>query len=119
MMQLYTGMELPLSFVLARMELAGIRVDAGRLQEMSAELAQAAQEYQSRIYQAAGHEFNINSPKQLGTVLFEELGVPPLKKTRSGYSTDAEVLETLALTQPICRDILDYRFVTKLRSTYT
>lgn len=119
MTRLYTEMELPLSEVLARMELAGIRADAGRLQEMSVELAQAADKYQSRIYQQAGHEFNVNSPKQLGVVLFEELGIPPLKKTRSGYSTDAEVLETLALTQPICRDILDYRFVTKLRSTYT
>ena len=119
MTKLYTDMELPLSEVLARMELAGIRVDAGRLQEMSVELAEASDKYQSRIYQQAGHEFNINSPKQLGAVLFEELGIPPLKKTRSGYSTDAEVLETLALTQPICRDILDYRFVTKLRSTYT
>ena len=119
MTRLYTEMELPLSEVLARMELAGIRADAGRLQEMSVELAQAADKYQSRIYQQAGHEFNVNSPKQLGVVLFEELGIPPLKKTRSGYSTDAEVLETLALTQPICREILDYRFVTKLRSTYT
>ena len=116
---LYTEMELPLSDVLARMELTGIRVDAERLREMSAELAAAADKYQAGIYEKAGHEFNINSPKQLGVVLFEELGVPPLKKTRSGYSTDAEVLETLALTQPICRDILDYRFVTKLRSTYT
>ena len=119
MMKLYTEMELPLSEVLARMELAGIRADAGRLREMSVELAEAADKYQKRIYEQAGHEFNINSPKQLGTVLFEELGIPPLKKTRSGYSTDAEVLETLALTQPICQDILDYRFVTKLRSTYT
>ena len=119
MTRLYTEMELPLSQVLARMELAGIRVDADRLQEMSVELAQAADRYQNRIYEQAGHEFNINSPKQLGVVLFEELGVPPLKKTRSGYSTDAEVLETLALTQPICQDILSYRFVTKLRSTYT
>ena len=80
MTKLYTDMELPLSEVLARMELAGIRVDAGRLQEMSVELAEASDKYQSRIYQQAGHEFNINSPKQLGAVLFEELGIPPLKR---------------------------------------
>lgn len=119
MLRLYTDMELPLINVLAQMELAGIRVDAGRLNEMSAELSQAEAEYQLRVFEQAGRRFNLNSPKQLGVVLFEEMGVPPLKKTKSGYSTDAEVLETLALTQPICRDILDFRFVAKLRSTYT
>lgn len=119
MLALYTDMELPLVPVLAAMELRGIRVEQARLAAMSEELAAACDSYQAQIYALAGHAFNLNSPKQLGAVLFEELGIPPLKKTKTGYSTDAEVLETLALTQPIARHLLDYRLVSKLKSTYT
>lgn len=119
MLSLYTEMELPLAPVLADMELRGIRVERERLAAMSEEFAAACDGYQQQIYQLAGHAFNLNSPKQLGTVLFEEMGIPPLKKTKTGYSTDAEVLETLAITQPIARLLLDYRLVSKLKSTYT
>lgn len=119
MLKLYEEMELPLVTVLAEMELNGIRVREEKLASMSDEFAAAIDEYQRRIYELAGHEFNLNSPKQLGVVLFEEMGIPPLKKTKTGYSTDAEVLETLALSQPIARLLLDYRLASKLRSTYT
>jgi len=119
MIRLYEELELPLARVLAEMERAGIRVEAAGLAEMSRELAASAEEYQRQIYALAGHAFNLNSTKQLGVVLFEEMGIPPLKKTKTGYSTDAEVLETLAQTQPIARLLLDYRLAAKLRSTYT
>ncbi len=119
MLALYTDMELPLAAVLADMEFAGVRVEGSKLVEMSAVLSRAEQEYQQKIYAIAGHEFNINSPKQLGTVLFEELGIPPVKKTKTGYSTNAEVLESLAPAWEIAGLVLDYRMVAKLRSTYT
>ncbi|MEG1537046.1 MAG: DNA polymerase I, partial [Clostridiales bacterium] len=119
MEKLYHGMELPLCTVLADMEQAGIRVEEQKLIEMSAALAHSAEGYQEQIYGLAGHAFNLNSPKQLGVVLFEEMGIAPLKKNKTGYSTDAEVLEQLALTQPIAALFLEYRLVAKLKSTYT
>jgi DNA polymerase I len=119
MLELYAKMELPLAAVLADMERAGVRVEGNKLAEMSSRLVTAADQYQAEIYAIAGHEFNLNSPKQLGVVLFEELQIPPTKKTKTGYSTDAEVLEALAGQWPIAARILDYRLATKLRSTYT
>ena len=119
MLQLYTDMELPLTFVLADMEITGINVDQEQLAAMTATLQAEEKEYQQKIYELAGMEFNLNSPKQLGTVLFEKMGIPPLKKTKTGYSTDAEVLETLAPLYPVAKLLLDYRLVAKLRSTYT
>ena len=119
MLKLYTDMELPLAGVLADMECTGVRVEGGKLAEMSQMLSAAEAGYQKDIFAIAGHEFNINSPKQLGIVLFEELGIPPVKKTKTGYSTNAEVLESLAPAWEIARLILDYRLAAKLRSTYT
>ena len=119
MTELYTDMELPLAAVLADMEHSGVRVEGDKLEEMSAMLSRAEAECQKEIFALAGHEFNINSPKQLGVVLFEEMGIPPVKKTKTGYSTNAEVLETLAEGWDIARLVLDYRFAAKLRSTYT
>ncbi|MBQ6808814.1 MAG: DNA polymerase I [Firmicutes bacterium] len=119
MLELYTDMELPLSFVLADMEINGINVDKAQLEAMSQELLAEEKDCQSKIYELAGMEFNLNSPKQLGSVLFEKMGIPPLKKTKTGYSTDAEVLETLAPLYPVAQLLLDYRMVAKLRSTYT
>ena len=119
MLKLYQDMELPLAAVLADMEKQGIRVEGDKLAEMSQTLTKAMEECQADIYAIAGHEFNINSPKQLGAVLFDELGIPPVKKTKTGYSTDAEVLETLAGQWQIAARILDYRLVAKLKSTYT
>ncbi len=119
MEKLYQGMELPLCAVLADMEQAGIRVEGQKLSAMSQTLQQSAEEYQEQIYALAGHAFNLNSTKQLAVVLFEEMGIAPVKKTKTGYSTDAEVLEQLALSQPIAALLLEYRLVTKLRSTYT
>lgn len=119
MLELYEKMELPLAAVLADMERAGVRVEGNKLAEMSSRLASAAAQYQEEIYAIAGHEFNLNSPKQLGAVLFDELQIPPTKKTKTGYSTDAEVLESLAGEWQIAARILDYRLAAKLRSTYT
>ncbi|MDO4581815.1 MAG: DNA polymerase I [Bacillota bacterium] len=117
--KLYRELELPLTLVLADMEAEGIRVREEGLLQMSELLQKQAEQYQQQIYAIAGHEFNLNSPKQLGVVLFEELGLPPAKKTKTGYSTDAEVLEALALQHPIAQQLLDYRLAAKLRSTYT
>ncbi|MDO4733047.1 MAG: DNA polymerase I [Bacillota bacterium] len=119
MLGLYLDMELPLSFVLADMEIQGINVDREQLEAMSQELQAEEKSYQQQIFELAGMEFNLNSPKQLGTVLFEKMGIPPLKKTKTGYSTDAEVLESLAPLYPVAQLLLDYRMVAKLRSTYT
>ena len=116
---LYNDLELPLCATLARMEHAGFRVDREGLAAYSERLEQLANEYAKGIYEAAGEEFNINSPKQLGEILFEKLGLPATKKTKSGYSTNAEVLEKLRPYHPIIDLIFDYRKVTKLRSTYT
>lgn len=115
---LFQELELPLSSVLARMELTGIKVDTEQLKSMSEEFARQLDSLTDEIYELAGEEFNINSPKQLGTILFEKLKLPVVKKTKTGYSTDAAVLEELALYHEIARKLLDYRLLVKLKSTY-
>lgn len=115
---LYTDIELPLTRVLARMEINGVRVDAKTLKEMGSKLAERQSELEQQIYNEAGEEFNINSTKQLGHILFEKLKLPVIKKTKSGYSTAVAVLEKLRGQSPIIDDILDYRQISKLRSTY-
>jgi DNA polymerase-1 len=118
--KLYEEIELPLVPVLANMESTGIKVDRSMLQKMSAEMEKQLADLTNRIYQAAGMEFNINSTRQLGEVLFEKLNLPVLKKTRKtgGYSTDQAVLEELAQTYELPKLMLEYRQVTKLKSTY-
>lgn len=115
---LYFDVEHPLSPVLASMEYSGIQVDGQRLEGISAELAAGIDQSEARIFALAGGQFNINSPRQLGKVLFEDLGLTGLKKTKSGFSTDAEVLEQLAEQHEIIGYILNYRQLTKLKSTY-
>ncbi len=110
--------EQPLAAVLGKMELQGFRIDASGIEAYGRELKEAADALQMRIYSYAGQEFNIGSPKQLGEVLFEKMGLPASKKTKTGYSTDAETLQKLISKHPIIEDILDYRQVTKLKSTY-
>lgn len=118
MHDLYYDIELPLTAVLYKMEERGMLVDADGLRAFSDELDNKIKEDTAKIYDIAGHDFNISSPKQLGNVLFEELGLPTFKKTKSGYSTGADVLEKLAPYHPIIGLILDYRQLTKLKSTY-
>ena len=118
MFELFSRMELPLIHVLVDMERWGIRVDAGRLQAMSAELQREIEKLEERIHLLAGREFNINSPAQLRVVLFDELGFEVKKKTKSGASTDSTVLEELALEHELPTEILNYRSLTKLKSTY-
>lgn len=110
--------EMPLARVLAAMEFAGIQVDADTLAVIGQELEAGIERDQSRIYELAGSEFNINSPRQLGQVLFEELGLRTVKKNKTGYGTGAEVLEELYDDHEIIPYILDYRQLTKLKSTY-
>ncbi|USS86754.1 DNA polymerase I [Fructilactobacillus cliffordii] len=115
---LYREMELPLSEVLAQMEITGIKVDPERLDELKSKFQERVSELQQGIYQDAGQEFNIGSPKQLGEILFEKLKLPVIKKTKTGYSTSVDVLEKLAPEHPIIEKILAYRQLTKLISTY-
>lgn len=115
---LYYDVELPLSSVLAAMELNGIRVDGEVLRDISEEMALRIESAEQLIFVQAGGTFNINSPRQLAKVLFEDLGLPPVKKTKSGYSTDAEVLEQLLDQHEIIGHILNYRQLTKLKTTY-
>jgi len=110
--------EMPLAAVLCDMERAGFKIDRDGIEGYGIELDGIARELEERIYALAGGEFNINSPKQLGEVLFEWLMLPSGKKTKTGYSTNAEVLEKLRRYHPIIDDILEYRQVTKLKSTY-
>ncbi len=110
--------ELPLAPVLGKMELYGFHIDRAGIEAYGKELKEAADGLQMRIYSYAGQEFNIGSPKQLGEVLFEKMGLPKSRKTKTGYSTDAETLQKLISKHPIIEDILDYRQVTKLKSTY-
>jgi len=117
--RLYREVELPLMPILAEMEAAGVGIDPAALHEMSGELERRILQLSQKIYDLAGMQFNISSPRQLGDVLFGKLGLPHGKKTRSGgYSTDAEVLEELAADYPIAQLILDYRTLTKLKGTY-
>ncbi|MBS4208796.1 DNA polymerase I [Bacillus sp. FJAT-50079] len=115
---LFYELELPLSFILAKMEYTGITVDTDYLEKMKEELAERLKEIESKIYEHAGEKFNINSPKQLGVILFETLGLPVIKKTKTGYSTAADVLEKLAPKHEIVEEILHYRQLGKLQSTY-
>ena len=115
---LYYEIELPLVKVLTAMESEGIEIDSGHLTVMSAELAGKIDGLLSEIYQLAGEEFNVNSTKQLGHVLFDKLKLPVIKKTKTGYSTDAEVLEKLSNDHPVIAKLLEYRLLTKLKSTY-
>lgn len=117
---LFYEMELPLADVLAKMEIAGIKVEKETLQAMQAENEVLIEQLTKEIYELAGQEFNINSPKQLGTILFEDMGLPLeyTKKTKTGYSTAVDVLERLAPIAPVVSKILDYRQITKLQSTY-
>ena len=115
---LYEEMEKPLVAVLAEMERHGIRVEPARLGEFSRELELSIERATHEIYQLAGEEFNIGSPKQLATILFEKLKLPPVKKTKTGYSTDADVLEQLALGHELPAKIIEHRTLAKLKSTY-
>ena len=115
---LLTDLEMPLALVLADMEMAGFRIDREGISKYGEQLTAVAEALEAQIYFHAGQEFNINSPKQLGEILFDVLGLPHAKKTKTGYSTNAEILEKLRPAHPIVQDILDYRQVTKLRSTY-
>lgn len=116
--KLYRDIEFPLCRVLYEIEKEGFSVDVEALRAFSVKLGETQAEIASRIYMLAGEEFNINSPKQLGNILFEKLGFPHAKKTKSGYSTNAEVLEKLRPYHPIISDILDFRQYGKLKSTY-
>ena len=110
--------EIPLARVLARMENLGFAVDVDGIRAYGEKLSREVQELQASIYEDVGYEFNINSPKQLAKALFEDLNLPARKKTKSGYSTNAEVLESLIPLHPVILKILDYRAVAKLKSTY-
>ncbi|KQU14980.1 DNA polymerase I [Bacillus sp. Leaf13] len=115
---LLTELELPLSIILANMEWQGVKVDIGRLKNMGQELAIRLKTIEGRVFDLAGEAFNINSPKQLGVILFEKLELPVLKKTKTGYSTSADVLEKLESQHNIVKEILLYRQLGKLQSTY-
>lgn len=110
--------EEPVSKVLARMEKTGIAVDKQMLEQFGQELESKLSALEKEIYELGGYGFNINSPQQLGKVLFEDLGLPPMKKTKTGYSTDAETLEELRTEHPIIEKVLEYRQLIKLHSTY-
>ena len=116
--KLYFDIELPLCQVLAEMERAGFLVDRKALADFGESLTAGIDALQRGIWELAGHEFNINSPKQLGEVLFDELMLPAGKKTKTGWSTNADILEKLIGKHPIIGDILEYRMLTKLKSTY-
>lgn len=115
---LFYGLELPLAEVLWRMERTGFKIDRAGIEGFSERLAALCEKYAQAVYSAAGYEFNLNSPKQLGEVLFERLGLPSGKKTKTGWSTDAETLERLRPFSDAVDKLLEYRQVAKLRSTY-
>lgn len=117
-LELMYNIEMPLAKVLSSMEVTGFLVDSQSIEEYGAVLETQINSLVEKIYDLAGEEFNINSPKQLGTVLFEKLGLPAKKKTKSGYSTNADVLEDLAADYPIVALVLEYRTLAKLKSTY-
>jgi len=115
---LFQDIELPLMYVLTQMEYDGVYVDRGFLETMSGNLRQELEKLEKQIFDAAGKEFNINSPQQLSEILFEEIGLTPIKKTKTGYSTNAQVLEELKKEHVLPGLILDYREIAKLKSTY-
>lgn len=116
--ELFQKTELPLTVILAYMERNGVKLDTGIIREISLELEAQLGHTETMIYDQVGHRFNINSPQQLGIILFEELKLPPARKTRTGYSTDAAVLEELKDVHPVIEYILEYRRLVKLKSTY-
>jgi DNA polymerase-1 len=116
--RLFAEIELPLVPILARMEAAGVALDRDALAALEREFATEIERLEAEIYAAVGHEFTIGSPKQLGEILFVELGLPKGRKTKTGYSTDATVLEELRGVHPVVQPVLDWRIYTKLRSTY-
>ena len=118
MWELYQTVELPLCSVLAEMEQEGFLIDRKALAEFGEMLSGRIQTAQKNIFDLAGEEFNINSTQQLGRILFDQLGLPPVKKTKTGYSTNADVLDKLRGSHPIIGEILEYRQLTKLKSTY-
>jgi len=118
MQDLYEKIEFPLCSVLYKMEKAGVAIDEKQLEQFGAMLSQRIDACEKLIFECAGEPFNINSTKQLGELLFERLGLPPVKKTKTGYSTNADVLEKLKNKHPIIPAIMDYRMLTKLKSTY-
>ena len=117
-LKLYREVELPLTQVLGQMEFTGVKVDGDTLAVISNQLGERLEMTEASIYELAGEEFNINSTRQLGSILFDRLGLPAMKKTKTGYSTNANVLEQLYDCHPIIGLILDYRQLTKLKSTY-
>ena len=117
-LELFEALERPLAHILGEMESIGVQVDVDRLKKMGEELSAKLAEYEKKIHESAGETFNINSPKHLGVILFEKLGLPVVKKTKTGYSTSADVLEKLRDKHVIIEDILHYRQIGKLQSTY-
>lgn len=115
---LFDTIEIPTARVLAKMEMNGMKVEASTLIQLQNEFAVKLKELEDKIYEQAGERFNLNSPKQLGHILFEKLGLPVLKKTKTGYSTSVEVLDQLKTQSPIVSEILDYRQIAKIQSTY-
>lgn len=115
---LLTDIEIPLAYVLSSMESIGMKVDIEGIKNFSDFLSVRISDIEEQIYKTAGEKFNINSPKQLGLILFEKLGIPTKKKTKTGYSTSADVLESLSEDYPIVALVLEYRTYTKLKSTY-
>jgi len=117
--RLFDEVEMPLVPVLVKMERNGIALDTGLLWQMSHRLGEQLLKLEAEIYNQIGHKFNINSPQQLSSVLFQELQLPPARKTKSGYSTEASILEKLRSVHPVIKPILEYRQLFKLKSTYT
>lgn len=115
---LFASIEIPVARVLAIMEINGIKVQADTLTELQDEFAVELKKMEKQIYDEAGEEFNINSPKQLGHILFEKMGLKPIKKTKTGYSTSVDVLNQLKDENPIIGQILSYRQIAKIQSTY-
>ena len=118
MIKLYREVEMPTAYFLYQMERVGVKADIAVLEQLAKKLDRKIIELESDIYDLAGEEFNINSPKQLGVILFEKMKLPFAKKTKTGYSTSADILEKLKKEDPIISKILDYRQFTKLKSTY-
>lgn len=115
---LFNAVEMPVARVLSIMEISGMKVEASTLVQLQNEFAVRLEDIKKKIYGQAGEEFNLNSPKQLGIILFEKMGLPVIKKTKTGYSTSVEVLNELKNQSPIVSEILDYRQISKIQSTY-